>query len=264
MPGARTIRVGKHVQVRQRRRRQIRQRSRRSRRRSRPGNPRSCRIRSTRAAGARRCCRPAAGSTSSVYGRRIARSIRSLACCSGRWKCGANRPPLEATRSTIAGVQSIGSSELTRNVTSCGDVARARAAVRAASVARLQVAAVGTEVDAGQRDLLEPGRRDPRDLADDVVDRQAAARAARRRNDAVAAALLAAGLHAQRERRPAGDARLDRRAARPVAVAEPSRSSARRHPRAARRAQLVVVADDTDDAGQRRDVVRRSAWRSSR
>ena len=42
---------------------------------------------------------------------------------------------------------------------------------------------------------------------DDVVDRHAPARAARRRNDAVGAALLAAGLHAQRERRPPGDAR---------------------------------------------------------
>ena len=32
--------------------------------------------------------------SSSVYGRRISASIRLLACCSGRWKCGAKRPGL--------------------------------------------------------------------------------------------------------------------------------------------------------------------------
>ena len=42
-----------------------------------------------------------------------------------------------------------------------------------------QIAAVGAEVDAGQRDLLEAGRRDPLDLGQDFVERArfAAARA---------------------------------------------------------------------------------------
>ena len=43
-------------------------------------------------------------------GRRIARSMRSLACCSGRWKAGTRRSP-DAARSISAGVQSIGSSD---------------------------------------------------------------------------------------------------------------------------------------------------------
>ena len=83
-------------------------------------------------------------------------------------------------------------------------------------------------------------------------DRQAAAGAARRRDDAVGAPLFAAGLRADRERRPPGDAGLDRR-----------RRTARRRRRIARRQSslrrcrvLVVVADDADDAGKRRDFVR--------
>ena len=85
----------------------------------------------------------------------------------------------------------------------------------------VEVAAVRAEVHAGQRDLLEAGRRDALDLAQHVVERHASRPPARRRDDAVGARLGAAGLHAQRERRAAGDARLDRRAAAAVAVAEP-------------------------------------------
>ena len=57
----------------------------------------------------------------------------------------------------------------------------------------------------------------------DLVERHASRRPSRRRDDAVGTRLGAAGLHAQRERRAAGDARLDRRAARAVTIAEPRR-----------------------------------------
>ena len=85
---------------------------------------------------------------------------------------------------------------------------------------RRRVAAVRPEMDAGERDLLEAGRRGPGGIANDDVRRQAPAGTAGRRDDAVAASLVAAGLHPQRERRPAGDAGLERRAARPVADTE--------------------------------------------
>ena len=87
-----------------------------------------------------------------------------------------------------------------------------------------------------------------------LVDRQAAAGAAGRRDDAVAAALLAAGLHPQRERGPPGDARLDRRAAGAIAVAEPVRGRQSRHG-STQIGQLVVVADDADDFGSARELV---------
>ena len=110
-------------------------------------------------------------------------------------------------------------------------------------------------MNAGERNLLEPRRRDARDFPDDVVNRNAAARSARRGNDAVAAALLAAGLDAQRERRAAGDARLDRGPARPAALAESC--AGRQLARIREQAddlQLLVVGDDTNHAGQRFDV----------
>ncbi len=163
--------------------------------------------------------------------------MRSLACCSGRWKCGAKRPPLAATRATISALQSIGSSELILNVTSAGDESSARRS-DTSELDGVRSRPYEPEVNAGQRDLLEARGCHARDLAEHAVDRQAAAGAARRRDDAVAAPLLASGLHAQRERRAAGDARLDRRAAGAVAVgktlggrlrrASPSRDSRRR------------------------------------
>ena len=121
--------------------------------------------------------------------------------------------------------------------------------------ARLEVPPEGAEVHAGEGDLLESGRGDPRDLADHVVDRHAAARAARGRDDAVGARLFASGLHAQRERRAPGDPGLDRGSARTVAVLRV---------RVARRGcvaeqildqtVLRIVAHDADHVGQRRDV----------
>ena len=84
--------------------------------------------------------------------------------------------------------------------------------------ARFEVPPEGAEVHAREDDLLEPGRGDPRDLADHVVNRHAAARAARGRDDAVGARLFASGLDAQRERRAPGDPGLDRGSARTVAV----------------------------------------------
>ena len=245
--GARTIGVRKHVQVRQRRRRQVAHvrgevvvgLARETRR--------SCPTRSRRAAGGRRCRRPAGGSRRACTAGACARAARSLACCSGRWKCGAKRPPLPATSATISGVQSIGSSELTRNTTSARRARRARAADRAATPRGCEIAPVRAEVHAGERDFLEARRGDPLDFADDRVDRQAAPCAARGRDDAVGAALLAAGLHAQREGGPAGKPGRDRRAARPVAAAESlrRRQLAERRPTGRRRARSLSVLATT-------------------
>src|SRR5690349_17619860 len=86
--------------------------------------------------------------------------------------------------------------------------------------ARRQVPSVGSEVHAGERDLLEAGRRDSANLLENLSRWQALRGPAGRRNDAVRTGLRAAGLYAQRERRPPGNARLDRRAAAAVAPAE--------------------------------------------
>ena len=190
-------------------------------------NRRSCRCRSTRAAGARRCA-----STRRAIVRRACRAgasaeHRSLACCSGRWKCGAKRPPPAATRATISALQSIGSSELILNVTS-PETSRAPAEARAASVDGRQVAAVRAQMNPGQRDFLEACGGHARDLAEHPLDRQAAAGAARRRDDAVAAPLFAAGLHPQRERRPACDAGSIGKPQAPCASAKPSPWARRR------------------------------------
>src|SRR5262245_6506820 len=85
---------------------------------------------------------------------------------------------------------------------------------------RIQIASVGPEVDAGQRDFLETGGGDTLDLAEQVVDRDAARPSAGRGNDAVRARLGAAGLNAQSERGPPRDARLEGRAAWAVATPE--------------------------------------------
>lgn len=74
---------------------------------------------------------------------------------------------------------------------------------------RDKVAPVGSKVHARQRNLLEPGTRNADDLLDYIVERHASRRATRGWNDAVAAAFLAAGLHAKRERRSSSDARLE-------------------------------------------------------
>ena len=82
--------------------------------------------------------------------------------------------------------------------------------------ARLEIASVRSEVDAGQRDFLEARRHRAVDVAQHLVRRGAPRRAARRRDDAIRARLGAAGLDAQRVSGAAGDARHDRRAARAV------------------------------------------------
>ena len=103
---------------------------------------------------------------------------------------------------------------------------------------RRQVAAVRAEVNAGQRDLLETGRRDRgRPAPSTSSSGTLRGASARRRDDAVGARLGAAGLHAQRERRAAGDARLDRGAAR---CPSPS-------PKRAARRQLRSPCDSSSD-----------------
>src|SRR4029077_19251964 len=90
---------------------------------------------------------------------------------------------------------------------------------------RRQVAAVGPEVDAGQRDFLETGGGDTRDLAPQILKRNASRPSAGRGNDAVRARFGTAGLHAQRERGPSCDAWLDRRAAWSLATRSINRSA---------------------------------------
>ena len=111
-----------------------------------------------------------------------------------------------------------------------------------------------SEMDAGERDLLESGCDDAIDLADHVVDRDAARQAARRRDDAIRARLRAAGLDAQRVRGAAHDAGFDWRAAWPLSrtkrvfcvfVREQLNQS-----------WLVVVFHDAHNIRQRRDFVR--------
>ena len=109
-------------------------------------------------------------------------------------------------------------------------------------------------MDAGERDLFESRRCDALDVPQNRRDRHAARRAARRRDDAVGARLGAPRLHAERVRRPSGNARLDRGAARAVAIAEPL---GRGQPLVDQRNQprLVVVRHDLRDVRQRADFV---------
>ena len=73
-------------------------------------------------------------------------------------------------------------------------------------------------MNAGQRDFLEAGRRDPRHLTPHVVDWDAPRQSSGRWDDAVRARLGAAGLDAQREGGPSGDAGLYRGATRAVSL----------------------------------------------
>ena len=90
----------------------------------------------------------------SVYGRCIARA-------SDRWRAaaagGSAARSGRRSRRQIddLGVQSIGSSELMRNVTSASTHQRAQQST--SDEDGVEIAAVRTEVHAGQRDLLEPG-----------------------------------------------------------------------------------------------------------
>ena len=136
-------------------------------------------------------------------------SDRSRAAAAGGNAAGTGRWPRRT--STIAGVQSIGSSELMRNVTSPRDrVERAQQIEQR----RRRVAGRARTIRDGRRSAmtsLKPAAADALDLGDESRDRQAAGRAAGRRDDAVGALLLAAGLRADGERRAAGDAGFDRR-----------------------------------------------------
>src|SRR5436190_20170442 len=88
---------------------------------------------------------------------------------------------------------------------------------------RIEIAAVGPEMDARQRDFLETGDGDTLDLAQQILSRNASRPSAGRGNDAIRARLGTAGLNAQRERGATGDARLDRRAAWAVATPKSKR-----------------------------------------
>ena len=121
-----------------------------------------------------------------------------------------------ATRSTISREQSIGSSELMRNRTAAlGRAARVRApapaAARRATTRGVRSRPYDPRWTPVSAISLNPAADDALDLAQDR--RRSARFAAAPRvvgNDAVRARLRAAGLHAQRERRAARDARLDR------------------------------------------------------
>ena len=202
------------MEVRQRRRRQVARDSRAKSSSVSPGKP-DDHVRSDRrvrqalddanrpAADRRRACTDAASRPACDRSR--AAAAGGSAARTGR-RCAA-------TSSTISGVQSIGSSELTRNVTSARIDASARSSVseRRAGARSRPYDPRCTPVSAIS---LKPAAATRSTSPDDVGDGQASAGSARRRDDAVAAALFAAGLHAQRECRPPGDARLDRRAAR--------------------------------------------------
>ena len=152
-----------------------------------------------------------------------------------------------------------------RNSTSPSHRASARTSV-ASDDAVAKVAPVRAEVHAGDRDLLVAGAI----ACVDLVERSSASgrerpRAARRRDDAVAAALVAAGLHAQRERRAAGDAGLERAPHGPSPSPNRSRSSTGASARAISRAVvLVVIARRRARRSAARAARRAAAWRSSR
>src|SRR5262245_57830715 len=76
-------------------------------------------------------------------------------------------------------------------------------------------------MDARDRDLLVPGCHRALDGQANVAERLRAPAPACRRNDAVAALLVAAGLHAQRERGAARDARFEHVAAGTIAAVKP-------------------------------------------
>src|SRR5262245_64514379 len=83
---------------------------------------------------------------------------------------------------------------------------------------RLQVAAVGSEMDTCQGNLAEARRGDASDFANHVWQGKAPAGPARRWNDAIRTALLAARLHSERERGTPGHTRLDRQTAGTLSV----------------------------------------------
>ena len=184
-------------------------------------------------------------------------ACESAACWSGRWRCGAKRSGRSTSHPITPAVQSIGSSELTRTRKSPRTRRQAGEQIAQAASAG-QIASPCPEVHAGQRDLLVAGSHDAAQLVEDVGERAAAARTAGSRDDAVAARLVAAGLRAQRPRGAAHQAGAGQPAARAIAARARPASEQRQEPR------LVVVRHDLGHAGERRDLARRSARRSSR
>ena len=88
-------------------------------------------------------------------------SMRSLACCSGRWKCGAN----DARRGDEIddlprAVHRLERADAEQHIRCPGRASATEQLEQRRT--RGEVAAVGAQVHAGQRDLLESGRGDPR------------------------------------------------------------------------------------------------------
>ena len=121
----------------------------------------------------------------------------------------------------------------------------------------VEIAAVRPEVHAGDRDFLVAGGNGAANVVEDSRQWTGASAPRVSRDDAVAARFVAAGLHAQRERRAAGDAGRQRCA----------RTGHRRRRTIAagrRRLVLVGVADDANDVRQRATLRRAGASRNSR
>ena len=116
-----------------------------------------------------------------------------------------------------------------------------------------QIAAVRAQMHAGDGDLPIAGIPDAVDLRQHIVQRPAAARPTRGRNDAVRARLIAAGLHAQRERRAPCQTRRDFRAARAITAAEPLR---RRQADFMRKPIFPIVRNYLNDTRKGSDFLR--------
>ena len=99
-------------------------------------------------------------------------------------------------------------------------------------------------MDAGQHDLPEAGRGDALDFDEDISERHTPWPPPGRRNDAIRTLLAAACLNSQRERSPAGHARLDRGAARSVTFAVTMRRGS-----IGQVGLLPQTADEFDDRG---------------
>ena len=114
---------------------------------------------------------------------------------------------------------------------------------------RLQISTVRSEMHARDDDLAVTRVDDTTRLCEDIVDRPAPASSPRRWNDAVAARLLAPGLHAQRPCGAAHQAGRDRTAARPV------RHQFRHRDVAQDASDFVVIRHDRGHTRQGRDII---------
>ncbi len=116
----------------------------------------------------------------------------------------------------------------------------------------IQIPPVRPEMHAGHRNLPIAGAAHAVDLVQHVLQRTTASYSASRRNDAVGADLIAAGLHAERECRPARQSRRNLRAAAALAVAEPLGRAQADFPR---EVVFSFVGDDLHDARKAGDLV---------